>query len=124
MKLLMSAEIDCADERGAYIELKTSRQMDNERQHANFEKHKLLKFWLQVPPPYHRPLTTAPLLPPPYYRLVLPPCSTAPPYRPALVPLPPPLSSGCSPSWRASHVSSWASVTTPAWSRSYGHSRR
>jgi hypothetical protein len=82
MKLLMSAEIDCADERGAYIELKTSRQMDNERQHANFEKHKLLKFWLQVPPPYHRPLTTAPLLPPPYYRLVLPPLPIALPYCP------------------------------------------
>jgi hypothetical protein len=82
MKLLMSAEIDCADERGAYIELKTSRQMDNERQHANFEKHKLLKFWLQVPPPYHRPLTTAPLLPPPYYR----PLTTALFYRPSLSP--------------------------------------
>ena len=94
MKLLMSAEIDCADERGAYVELKTSRQMDSERQLANFEKHKLLKFWLQVvrgplttahlllPPTYYRPLTTAHLLPPcstaPRYRTVLPPHTTAP----------------------------------------------
>ena len=51
-----------------------SRQMDNERQHANFEKHKLLKFWLQVPTPCYRPL--------------LPPCSTAPYYRPPLPPRP------------------------------------
>ena len=113
MKLLMSAEIDCADERGAYVELKTSRQMDSERQLANFEKHKLLKFWLQVVrgPAYYRPLTTAHLLPPTYYRLVLPPLATALSYRP----IPPPLSSGRSPSWRACRASSWASVTTPAW---------
>ena len=77
MKLLMSAEIDCADERGAYVELKTSRQMDSERQLANFEKHKLLKFWLQV---VRGPLTTAHLLPPTYYR----PLTTALFYRPSL----------------------------------------
>ena len=80
MKLLMSAEIDCADERGAYVELKTSRQMDSERQLANFEKHKLLKFWLQVA--RGRPLTTTHLLPPrstaPRYRTVLLPRTTAP----------------------------------------------
>ena len=118
MKLLMSAEIDCADERGAYVELKTSRQMDSERQLANFEKHKLLKFWLQVvrarllpPTYYYRPLTIAHLLPPTYYRLVLPPLATALSYRP----IPPPLSSGRSPSWRGCRASSWASVTTPAW---------
>ena len=54
--------------------------MDNERQHANFEKHKLLKFWLQVA--RGRPLTTTHLLPPrstaPRYRTVLLPRTTAP----------------------------------------------
>lgn len=59
LRLLMSAEIDCADERGAYVELKTSRLFDSERQAASFERHKLLKFWLQVPPPGCHPLATA-----------------------------------------------------------------
>ena len=81
LRLLMSAEIDCADERGAYVELKTSRLLDSERQVASFERHKLLKFWLQVPPPaapWHHPLATASL-----HRRSL---------RPALARRPPPLS--------------------------------
>ena len=72
-----------------------SRQMDNERQHANFEKHKLLKFWLQVA----RPLQFYPLLPPLtttlFYRPPLPPPTTTPSYCPSpvllpLTPFPPP----------------------------------
>ena len=81
LRLLMSAEVDCADERGAYVELKTSRLLDSERQVASFERHKLLKFWLQVPPPaapWHHPLATASL-----HRRSL---------RPALARRPPPLS--------------------------------
>ena len=73
LRLLMSAEIDCADERGAYVELKTSRLLDSERQVASFERHKLLKFWLQVPPP------AAPVAPPTRHRLPAPPLPTAPP---------------------------------------------
>ena len=76
LRLLMSAEIDCADERGAYVELKTSRLLDSERQVASFERHKLLKFWLQVPPPaapWHHPLATASL-----HRRSLPPRPSAP----------------------------------------------
>ena len=69
LRLLMSAESDCADERGAYVELKTSRLFDSERQAASFERHKLLKFWLQVPP----------WLPPTCHRLRPPPLPTAPP---------------------------------------------
>ena len=51
VKLAMAAEVDCAargaDGRDAYVELKTSKQLRSERETASFEKHKLLKFWLQ-----------------------------------------------------------------------------
>ena len=38
----------CTCRRDSYVELKTSKQMRSEREHTNFEKHKLLKFWLQA----------------------------------------------------------------------------
>ena len=58
VKLLMAAEIDCtADKAGdvarggavapGYVELKTSKAHASPRDTQNFEKHKLLKFWLQ-----------------------------------------------------------------------------
>ena len=62
VKLLMAAEIDCvahekpsgaaASAPGApcaagYVELKTSRLPSSERETEKFERHKLLKFWLQ-----------------------------------------------------------------------------
>ena len=47
LRLLMSAEIDCADEEKKYVELKTSKQIASQRDSASFEKFKLLKFWLQ-----------------------------------------------------------------------------
>lgn len=46
-RLLYGAEIDCVDDRGRYIELKTSRVIDGWRQDRNFKKFKLIKWWLQ-----------------------------------------------------------------------------
>ncbi|KAI9499528.1 RAI1 like PD-XK nuclease-domain-containing protein [Zychaea mexicana] len=55
--IIMGAEVDCIEglkpskeERNPlkqYIELKTSRRIDVERQQISFEKYKLLKFWAQ-----------------------------------------------------------------------------
>ncbi|KAI9317756.1 RAI1 like PD-XK nuclease-domain-containing protein [Dichotomocladium elegans] len=56
--LLMGAEVDCIEGTKPekqdpknplhqYIELKTSRRIDTQRQKDNFEKFKLLKFWAQ-----------------------------------------------------------------------------
>lgn len=46
-RLLFGAEIDCIDDRNRYVELKTSRILDNARQERNFKRFKLLKWWLQ-----------------------------------------------------------------------------
>lgn len=56
-RLLMAAEIDCVaespvggpnDKVGAgYVELKTSKQIASSRDMETYERHKLLKFWLQ-----------------------------------------------------------------------------
>lgn len=49
--LIMAAECDCQENaRGGerqYVELKTSKLLREQRDRASFEKHKLLKFWLQ-----------------------------------------------------------------------------
>ncbi|KAI9291298.1 RAI1-domain-containing protein [Neoconidiobolus thromboides FSU 785] len=47
--LLMGAEVDCIDDtnRNSYVELKTSRIIENEKQQFSFERYKLLKFWAQ-----------------------------------------------------------------------------
>lgn len=49
--LVYGAEVDCKDplikERIKYIELKTSRLIETQRQHENFCKFKLLKWWAQ-----------------------------------------------------------------------------
>ena len=47
MRIFMAAEIDCQAEGGGYIELKTSKLIRSERDSSVFERHKLLKFWLQ-----------------------------------------------------------------------------
>ena len=62
VKLLMAAEIDCVADKApsgaaasapgapvakGYVELKTSKIMSSQRDTENFERHKLLKFWLQ-----------------------------------------------------------------------------
>ncbi|KAL1507410.1 hypothetical protein AB1Y20_008252 [Prymnesium parvum] len=48
VRLFMAAEIDCrAGEPAEYVELKTSKLLEKPRDKASFERHKLLKFWLQ-----------------------------------------------------------------------------
>ena len=58
VRLLMAAEVDCvADKAGGggggapaavgYVELKTSKALGSARDVETFERHKLLKFWLQ-----------------------------------------------------------------------------
>jgi RAT1-interacting protein len=52
MKLLMAAEIDCVaakqgNSSGGYVELKTTKQLSTAHDTEVFERHKLLKFWLQ-----------------------------------------------------------------------------
>eukprot|EP00965_Chrysotila_dentata_P029151 969665-Pleurochrysis_carterae.AAC.2 len=48
LKILMAAEIDCTQPGSGYVELKTNKLLQTERDRTSFEKHKLLKFWLQV----------------------------------------------------------------------------
>jgi len=47
LKILMAAEIDCTQPGSGYVELKTNKLLQTERDRTSFEKHKLLKFWLQ-----------------------------------------------------------------------------
>ena len=52
IKILMAAEIDCADEArdgggGGFVELKTSKAPRSARDTANFERNKLLRYWVQ-----------------------------------------------------------------------------
>lgn len=59
VRLLMAAEVDCTAERAGppgekgaaaapgYVELKTSKQIGSSRDLETFERHKLVKFWLQ-----------------------------------------------------------------------------
>ncbi|CAN6580585.1 unnamed protein product [Malus baccata var. baccata] len=50
-RILMGAEMDCCDStddgRRFYVELKTSHELDNHKIEYEFEKEKLLKFWIQ-----------------------------------------------------------------------------
>jgi RAT1-interacting protein len=50
--IIMGAEVDCVSSRSkkglsGYIELKTSRTIENDRQRRTFEKFKLLKYYAQ-----------------------------------------------------------------------------
>ena len=50
LNVVMCGEVDCVDgdqELANYVELKTSRVMNDERQVKRFEKEKLLKWWAQ-----------------------------------------------------------------------------
>jgi RAT1-interacting protein len=47
-RVVIAAEIDCMDfKTHQYVEIKTSKFPQNERQQSNFERYKLLKFWIQ-----------------------------------------------------------------------------
>ena len=43
----MAAEIDCVDDSGAYVELKTNKLLASKRLVGTFERFKLFKFWVQ-----------------------------------------------------------------------------
>ncbi|XP_046351572.2 decapping and exoribonuclease protein-like [Haliotis rufescens] len=49
--LVFGGEVDCVDptlsSKNKYVELKTSREMDNPRQRENFHRYKLIKWWAQ-----------------------------------------------------------------------------
>lgn len=52
--MLFGAEVDCCSLKDgkvvpteSYVELKTSRIMDNQRAHRNFANYKLIKYWAQ-----------------------------------------------------------------------------
>lgn len=47
-RLVFGGEVDCLDvTTGQYVELKTSRRIETDRQNVNFKRFKLLKWWLQ-----------------------------------------------------------------------------
>mmetsp|Transcript_13338 Transcript_13338/g.42153 ORF Transcript_13338/g.42153 Transcript_13338/m.42153 type:complete len:358 (-) Transcript_13338:132-1205(-) len=45
--LFVAAEIDCVDDNGSFVELKTTALLETQRLVRNFERFKLLKFWIQ-----------------------------------------------------------------------------
>lgn len=51
-RIVMGAEIDCYDRgqdgKKRYVELKTSKVLVNENAVRNFERHKLLSFWVSA----------------------------------------------------------------------------
>ena len=46
-RLAVAAEIDCVDDTGAYVELKTNKLLASKRLVGTFERFKLFKFWVQ-----------------------------------------------------------------------------
>jgi RAT1-interacting protein len=46
-RLAVAAEIDCADDAGTYIELKTNKLLASKRLVGTFERFKMFKFWVQ-----------------------------------------------------------------------------
>ena len=46
-RLAVAAEIDCVDDSGAYVELKTNKLLASKRLVGTFERFKLFKFWVQ-----------------------------------------------------------------------------
>ena len=46
-RLAVAAEIDCVDDSGAYIELKTNKLLASKRLVGTFERFKMFKFWVQ-----------------------------------------------------------------------------
>ncbi|KAL6625670.1 RAI1-domain-containing protein [Neocallimastix californiae] len=54
LKLIMGAEVDCAERRFSpnepqkpYLELKTTKVINNSKDESSFERYKLVKFWAQ-----------------------------------------------------------------------------
>ena len=46
-RLAVAAEIDCVDDAGTYVELKTNKLLASKRLVGTFERFKLFKFWVQ-----------------------------------------------------------------------------
>ena len=46
-RLAVAAEIDCADDSGAFVELKTNKLLASKRLVGTFERFKMFKFWVQ-----------------------------------------------------------------------------
>ena len=46
-RLAVAAEIDCVDDSGAYVELKTNKLLASRRLIGTFERFKMFKFWVQ-----------------------------------------------------------------------------
>lgn len=46
-RVIIAAEMDCADSSNHYVELKTSRVLETKNQDRNFHRFKLLKYWIQ-----------------------------------------------------------------------------
>ena len=46
-RLAIAAEIDCVDDSGAYVELKTNKLLASKRLVGTFERFKVFKFWVQ-----------------------------------------------------------------------------
>ena len=46
-RLAVAAEIDCVDDSGAYVELKTNKLLASKRLVGTFERFKMFKFWVQ-----------------------------------------------------------------------------
>eukprot|EP00833_Pecoramyces_ruminatium_P012118 jgi/Orpsp1_1/1186150/evm.model.c7180000097245.1 len=54
LRLIMGAEVDCAEKRFSqndmqkpYVELKSTKVLNNSKDEMSFERYKLLKFWAQ-----------------------------------------------------------------------------
>ena len=46
-RLAVAAEIDCVDDAGTYVELKTNKLLASKRLVGTFERFKMFKFWVQ-----------------------------------------------------------------------------
>ena len=46
-RLAVAAEIDCVDDAGTYVELKTNKLLASKRLVGTFERYKMFKFWVQ-----------------------------------------------------------------------------
>ena len=46
-RLVVAAEIDCVDDSGAFVELKTNKLLASRRLVGTFERFKMFKFWVQ-----------------------------------------------------------------------------
>ena len=47
IKLFYGAEMDCVDENGKYLEIKTSKYLQKEEERRQFQRYKMPRFWAQ-----------------------------------------------------------------------------